>query len=554
MKILNYLEQKIRDAIKLKYNLEVAFEISRPPEGVFADFAVNAGFVLAKPLGRKPADISAEVASVLKNDTSIESAEAASGYINIALNRDFLKEELYALLTDNNYFRNDYGKGKNVNLEFVSANPVGPLNVVSGRAGAYGDTLANLLAYSGFNVEREFYVNDHGRQMKLFARSLRARYFELHKMEFDFPEDGYKGEYVKDVAAQVDRDRESAFDEIMAAFELKQEHDVDDFFKVYGLEFMKNWQKTTLENFGVRFDRWFSEAELHQKGEVDAALKELKDKGAIFTEEGAQWLDTMKFGDDKNRVIVKQDGEYTYLASDIAYMRNKFNRGNELVVNILGPDHHGYIKRLEAIARWLGKSADQIKIIILQQVNLLEGGEKSKMSKREGKLVTLDELLQSVGTDAARYYFIMRNYNSHLDFDINMAKAQTNDNPVYYVQYAYARVCNILMHAEEKRIFLEDIETRAVDFTKLEKEEKELLLYMFGMPGFIKEAAEKESPSGLVQNVYDLVSRFHSFYAKHRVIAEDKKETEKRLVLMAALKKTLKVCFGIMGITARERM
>lgn len=554
MKIINYLKEKITEAARLKYNAQAAFEITRPPEGVSADYAVNAGFVLAKQLKRKPADISAEIAAVLKNDIAVSAAEPANGYINITLSPAFLRDELETLLKDNNYFRNNSGNGKQINLEFVSANPVGPLNVVSGRAGAYGDALANLLDFCGYRVEREFYVNDHGRQMKLFAESLKARYFELHKMEASFPEEGYKGDYVTDVAAQIDRDRETAFTEIMAAHELKQEHDVLDYFKSYGLEYMKNWQKTTLENFGVKFDIWFSEADLHKKNEVEAVLKELRDKKAIFTEEGAEWLDTMKFGDDKNRVIKKQDGEYTYLASDIAYMKNKYDRGNAVVINILGPDHHGYIKRLEAIAQWLGKPLDSIKIIILQQVNLLEGGEKAKMSKREGKFVTLDELLSAVGKDAARYYFLMRNYNSHLDFDVDMAKTQSNDNPVFYVQYGYARVCNIMVHAEEKRMFIEDLQTGEGGFDSFEKEEKDLMLYMFDMPGFIMEAAERNSPSSLVQNIHDLVSRFHSFYGKHRVVSENKPEMIKRLFLMAALKKTLKTCFGIIGITARERM
>ena len=557
MHLTRIIKEKIDKIIKEKYNIEnLDFSIAVPPENVDADFAINAGFLLSKAIKKNPASIAETIADELKKDEQIKSASVVNGYINIVLDNDLLKFEIYKLINHTDYFKTNTGKNKRVNIEFVSANPVGPLNVVNGRAAAFGDTLANLLSYTGYNVWREYYVNDFGRQVKLFGKSLEERYYELHKLKekAEIPEDGYKGDYIIDIAKQIDIDREQTFEEVKTALELNQKHDLEDFFMQYGLTYIKNWQKTTLENFGVYFNEWFSEKSLYEKNEVENAIKILKEKNFLVEEEGALWFDTTKFGDDKKRVVKKADGEFTYFAGDIAYMKNKFDRGFEIVINILGPDHHGYIKRLEAIGKAFGYDINNLKIIILQQVNLLDKGNKIKMSKREGRLVLLDELIDLVGRDAARYYFIMRNPNSHLDFDIELAKEQSEKNPVYYVQYGYARVCNIFKFAQEKHIFIEDYDINEIDFKNIEKEERKLILYFLNMPDFIKEAAEKYAPSLFVQNIYDLVSYFHYFYNKHRVISDDKNLTLKRLFIMRALKITLYNCFKIIGITPKESM
>jgi len=551
------IKEKIDKIIKEKYNIEnLDFSIAVPPENVDADFAINAGFLLSKAIKKNPASIAETIADELKKDEQIKSVSVVNGYINIVLDNDLLKFEIYKLINHTDYFKTNTGKNKRVNIEFVSANPVGPLNVVNGRAAAFGDTLANLLSYTGYNVWREYYVNDFGRQVKLFGKSLEERYYELHKLKekAEIPEDGYKGDYIIDIAKQIDIDREQTFEEVKTALELNQKHDLEDFFMQYGLTYIKNWQKTTLENFGVYFNEWFSEKSLYEKNEVENAIKILKEKNFLVEEEGALWFDTTKFGDDKKRVVKKADGEFTYFAGDIAYMKNKFDRGFEIVINILGPDHHGYIKRLEAIGKAFGYDINNLKIIILQQVNLLDKGNKIKMSKREGRLVLLDELIDLVGRDAARYYFIMRNPNSHLDFDIELAKEQSEKNPVYYVQYGYARACSIFKFAQEKHIFIEDYDINEIDFKNIEKEERKLILYFLNMPDFIKEAAEKYAPSLFVQNIYDLVSYFHYFYNKHRVISDDKNLTLKRLFIMRALKITLYNCFKIIGITPKESM
>ncbi len=551
MKIVLYLKDKITKIIKEKYSVENAdFDVTRPPENQAADYAVNAAFILAKTAKRPPMEIAGELAALLKNDNDIIAAGTTNGYVNITLKNEVYLENLNELLTETDYFSNNTGKGKKINLEFVSANPVGPLNIVSGRAGAYGDAMANLLSYSGYKVHREYYYNDHGRQAHLFAASILMRYLELFGLSTEIPEDGYKGDYVIDIAKKIKDENGSHL------FFIKDNkvHVKFKFFVKYGLDYVLNWQKQTLEKYGVNFDEWFSESRLFEQGTVDESMKIIESKGLLYENEGALWFRTTDFGDDKDRVVRKSDGGYTYFVSDIAYMYNKIKRGFDKMITILGPDHHGYISRLESIIQALGYPKEMFQVIILQQVNLIESGEKLKMSKREGKFVMLDELLDSAGRDAARYYFIMRNFNSHLDFDMQLAKEQSEKNPVFYVQYAYARVCNILKHAKEKGFESEKYQLREIDFSYLEPEEKELIFHIVDIPAAIKEAADKYSPSFLVQHIYDLVAKFHSFYNKHRVVSENIKDTQKRLFIMLALKRALYESFTIIGITARENM
>ncbi len=558
MYIIQLLNDLIKSIIKDKYGVEnCEITITKPPEDINFDYAINVAFGLSKILKKNPVLIANELADELKKENKIKEINIEKGYINILLDNEFLKYEIFKIINDKTYFKTNTGQNKKVNIEFVSANPVGPLNVVNGRAAAFGDTLANLLKYSGFDVHKEYYVNDFGRQVKLFGKSIEERYYELHKLKekAEIPEDGYKGEYLINIAKQIDLDRENTLEEVKNALELKQLHDIEDFFKTYGINYVLNWQKTTLENFGVQFDEWFSEKSLYENNEVENVLNILKEKNLIIEEDGALWFDTTIFGDDKKRVVKKADGEFTYFAGDIAYMNNKFKRGFDIIINILGPDHHGYIKRLEAIVKALGYNENCVKIIILQQVNLLQKGEKLKMSKREGRLVLLDELIDTVGKDAARYYFVMRNPNSHLDFDIELAREQSDKNPVYYIQYAYARICNIFNFATEKHIFVEDYDFQEIDFSKLEKEERRIITFLLDLPAYIDEAAKKFSPSFFVQKIYELVTIFHFFYNKYRVISNDDKITTlKRLLIMKALRISLYNCFKIIGITPKENM
>lgn len=558
MSIVETIKNDIKKIVEKKYGVIVessAFDLAAPPENQPGHFGSNIAMVLAKPMKKAPFIIGEEIAQALRALEYISAVEIIKpGYTNISLNLSFYKNELEKILLSDTAFKNNLGKGKTVNIEFVSANPVGPLNIVSGRAAAYGDTLANIFDYSGYKTVRETYVNDFGRQMHLFALSLMARYLQLYGRTNQVPEEGYQGEYVTEIAKAMKEIKGEAFYKTIGNVEKLEDCPQYPEFRAYGLKHVLGWQKQTLERFGVKFDEWFSETTLHEKGEVDEAFKLIEKRGLFYEKEDAVWFKTTDFGDDKDRVVKKTDGAYTYFASDIAYIQNKVKRGADLVINILGPDHHGYVKRLESIMQGLGYEKERIRVIILQQVNLLEGGEKMKMSKRAGNFVSLDELLDSVGCDAARYFFVMRSYSSHLDFDMELAKEQSDKNPVYYLQYAYARLCNIFEKAKEAVKDSSESDADNIDFETLEKEELELIRAILCIPEFIKESAERESPNWLVQQVHFLASYFHSFYGKLRVVQEDKKLMAKRLFILNALKRTFEVCFSIIGITPRTKM
>ncbi|MBP7793014.1 MAG: arginine--tRNA ligase [Candidatus Goldbacteria bacterium] len=553
------LKKIVYDTFKFEMN-DNDLIVEKPPEGKAGQFGSNIAFIVSKITKKNPVEIADSIAKKMKDDILFSNVTVIRpGYINWDLNDDFYKQELIKIIRKEDYFVNKAVKEENINIEFVSANPVGPLNVVSGRAAAYGDVMANLLAYNGHKITREFYVNDHGNQLKSFAVSLKERYLELNKIKekADIPEDGYKGEYITDIARNIASQSPDVKQDVLNLLKDGKEDDLTMFFRHLGLNYIRTWQENTLKNFGIRFDVWFSENSLYEKNYVEKILNKLKEKDdrLIYEKDGAWWFKTTIFGDDKDRVIKKSDGELTYFASDIAYMQSKIDRGADKIVMVLGPDHHGYVKRIEAIIQALGYEKDRLKIIILQQVNLIEGGEKKKMSKREGKFVLLDELLDSVGVDAARYYFLMRNYNSHLDFDIEMAKEQSEKNPVYYVQYAYARICNILLFAKEKNVDFDKVDVeKDIDFGNLEKEEKDLITAILQTPDVFKISMEKYSPSFVVNNLYGIASVFHSFYNKYRVVTEDKNSTLKRLLIVHALKATFLNYFKILGITAKERM
>lgn len=558
MSIVETLKNRIKTIVKDKFGMDIeisSFDLAAPPENQPGHFGSNIAMVLAKPMKKAPFIIGEEIASALRLIDFVAEVEIIKpGYTNFSLKNQFYKDELDKILISDQAFKNNLGKGKTVNIEFVSANPVGPLNIVSGRAAAYGDTLANIFDYSGYKTVRETYVNDFGRQMHLFALSLMARYLQLYGRTNTVPEEGYQGEYVSEIAQAMKVEKGEDFYNSIG--EVTNLEDCPQYaqFRAFGLKHVLNWQKETLEKFGVKFDEWFSETSLHKSGEVAAAFEIIEKRGLFYEKEDAIWFRTTDFGDDKDRVVKKTDGGFTYFASDIAYIQNKIKRGADIVINILGPDHHGYVKRLESIVQGLGYEKERIKVIILQQVNLLEGGAKMKMSKRAGNFVSLDELLESVGRDAARYFFVMRSYTSHLDFDIELAKEQSDKNPVFYLQYAYARLCNIF---EKVKSIVKDSGEYSADkisFDTLEKEELELIRAILLIPDYIRESAERESPNWLVQHVHFLASFFHSFYGRLRVVQEDKDLMLKRLFILKALKRTFEVCFGIIGVTPREKM
>jgi arginyl-tRNA synthetase len=445
------------------------------------------------------------------------------------------------------YGRWDFGRGQRILVEFVSANPVGPLHVGHGRWAALGDALCNLLQEVGYSVEREFYLNDHGTQMEIFAASVEARYLELAGEEVEFPAEGYQGEYIREIAAtllQEDGGRMTEECEEKRRAELGE--------RAYRME-LKNIQDS-MESFGVHFDHWFSERELQRSGEVTGQVDALVRDGLAYEEEGAVWMSTSRFGDDKDRVLVRQSGAPTYFASDIAYHLDKAERGYDRLIDIWGADHHGYMRRMQAAMEARGYPG-LLEIILGQLVNLKRGGEPVRMSKRAGELVTFDELLSEVGRDVARYIFLTRGHDSALDFDIELAKEESMENPVYYVQYAHARICSILRYGREQGVEVSaEIPPNQVLMLLDKEEEMDLALKLFEFEELVRDAALDRAPHRLTRYLEELAASFHVFYNRHRVIGDDKDLTRARLFLVRCTQQVLRNGLAIIGVSAPESM
>ena len=436
-------------------------------------------------------------------------------------------------------------KGQKVQVEFVSANPTGDLHLGHARGAAVGDSLCNVLDKAGYDVTREYYINDAGNQIHNLAVSVEARYFQALGMDKEMPTDGYHGEDIIGIGKKLAEE----FGDKYVQVDEKERYE---FFRDYGLIFEMGKLKQDLENFRVRFDVWYSETSLYQDGKIDAALAVLRENGHIYEEDGATWFRSTELGDDKDRVLIKQDGSYTYLTPDIAYHRNKLERGFERLINIWGADHHGYIPRMKAAIEALGYNRDQLEVEIIQLVHLYKNGEKMKMSKRTGKAVTMRDLVDEVGLDATRYFFAMRSADTHMDFDLDLAVSQSNDNPVYYSQYAHARISSILRSGVEQGFSIDGVK----DFSELTSEkEVELLKKLGEFPHAIAEAAEKRMPHRITNYIFDLASSFHSFYNADKVLdAEHADRSKARLALVKAVQITLKNALTLIGVSAPEKM
>jgi arginyl-tRNA synthetase len=453
--------------------------------------------------------------------------------------------------------KSDAGGGERLQLEFVSANPTGPLNVVSARAAAYGSTLARLLGAAGYAVETEFYVNDAGRQVELLGGSVRARFVERLGGREPFPEAGYQGEYVQALAERVPVGEGRAWLELEPGASWRA-------FGDFAVARVLEWQRQALERFGVRFDRWFRESELHADARVEATLQALQAAGHVYADEGALLFRTTNWGDDKDRVVVRSDGSPTYFLADAAYHRDKHARGYRRVIDVWGPDHHGHIPRMQAVASALGMPADWLEVVIIQWVNLLEGGAKVKMSKRAGQLVMLDALLDEVPAEVAKYFFLMRHQSSHLDFDLALAKQTSEENPVYYVQYAHARICSIEARAAAAGLRFAAATASpgagapapaAAPLERLqEPAELELVKLLVDFPGFVARAAAAREPHRLTGYCEEVARTFHRFYHEHRVLQEDHALAQARLALCVATRRVVAAALGLMGIHAPEHM
>jgi arginyl-tRNA synthetase len=529
----------------------LSYQVEVPRDKKHGDLSSNVAMIAA-PLAKKPPfELAQRIAETIKLDPALFSKIDACrpGFVNFYLRPEGLYPFLARALDEgDSYGGSDVGSGARIQIEYVSANPTGPLNVVSARAAAVGDSLIRLHKRIGYDAQAEFYVNDTGRQIELLGVSLDARLREhLHGESPVIPQNGYPGEYVLDIArAMPQADAEA----VLNLTENDRYHSlarvaVDHILKI---------QREDLESFGVHFDRWFRESELHVGDDLDEALTHLRKQSAVAEKDGAVWLRSTVHGDTEDRVLIRSSGQPTYLLSDVAYHRNKHARGFSKVIDIWGPDHHGHIPRMSAAARFLGYPEDWLEILTVQWVRVMRGGQPVKMSKRGGEFVTLDELIEEVGKDCARFFFLMRRTNSHLDFDLDLAKRESDENPAYYVQYAHARISSILEFArEETGIPVNATGPRDLELLKSE-EEFDLLKLIAFFPDIVRLSAEGREPHRVTTYLQSLAGAFHRFYSRHRVVTQDSALTRARLILVLGVRGVLRNGLNLIGVSAPEKM
>ena len=543
---------------------EIVLEV--PPQKEFGDFSSNIAMQSARVARQNPRAIADALVANMDFDWIDRAEVAGAGFINFFLKSDMVYDTLKAILAaGDNYGVQPTRSQDTVQVEYVSANPTGPLHVGHGRGAAYGSALVNLLRAAGFNVQAEYYINDAGNQIDNMAMSVEARFQEIQGKHLVFPDkegnikgevgpndivfpaNGYRGDDITETAQAIIDEK---------GLETLNAMSVDDrvaMFKETALQEKLKRLEETLRNFQVTFNQWFSERSLHDTDEIKYAVDELKNLGAIYEKDGALWLNSTKYGDDKDRVVIRDNGVPTYLAADIAYHRNKYERGFKQMINIWGADHHGYVCRVKAAMQAFDFDPDKLEILLLQMVALFRDGEMVKLSKRTGDTVTLDELIEEVGVDESRYFFLMRSLDSQLDFDINLAKSRSNDNPVYYIQYAHARIHSIYNQVRDAGIKFGEWD--AVDFSPLTSElELELIKKMAEYPEEITQSAEHRAPHRIARYLYDLASMFHSFYRQGRIIGVDSELQQARLGLITAIALVLRQGLGILGISAPEKM
>lgn len=548
LSLLSESASKLKETFDFDTIPQISLEI--PRESKFGDLASN----VALQIGRQIRHPAKELAHIMRDQMmgAIKKAPysdvvkrievGAPGFINF-----YLKEEsLYYILDKikgdgDNFGRLDLGKGTKLNIEFASANPTGPLTIAHGRQAAFGDSLANILEFSGYDVNREYYLNDEGRQINMLGASIQSEYLKLHNEAAEIPEDGYRGEYIQDIAKAIENEYKDG----------KKTAPVE-FFADYGYKAILDGIKDDLAHFGVKFDTYFSQRELTSSGKIEKALALLKKKGLLYERDGASWVKSSEFGDEKDRVIIKSDKSYTYFCPDIAYHIDKYARGHDKLIDIWGPDHHGYIPRMKAAMAGLGHDETTLATLIVQLVTLYRGKTQVRMSTRAGSFITLKEVVEEIGKDAARYFFLRRKRDSHLDFDLELAKKHTPDNPVYYIQYAHARIWSIVDF--EKK---ESKDTKGVkpDLNLLkETEEFRILRELRAFPLAVRAAADTYEPFRILHYLEELAKAFHSFYNKHRVVSPDPALTATRLLLVECVKITIANGLRLIGLSAPTQM
>lgn len=524
---------------------EVLLEV--PPQKEFGDFATNFAMQSARALKCNPRMIAQAVVNNL-DCAYVEKMEIAGpGFINFYLKQDWMYDMLAGIIAEGENYGNLVSDCKEkIQLEYVSANPTGPLHVGHGRGAAVGSALANLMKAAGMNVSREYYINDAGNQINNLAASVNARYLEKLGQIVEFPENGYHGYDIIETAERIVRIYGDKF------LNMSEEERLQE-FRTIALKEKLAALKEDLEAFNVTYDEWFSEQTLHDAKAIHSACDLLKERGYMYEQEGALWLKATEYGDDKDRVVIRDNGVPTYFAADIAYHQDKYARGFDRVINLWGADHHGYIARMKAAVGALGYHPDQLEVLILQMVSLYRNGELVKMSKRTGQSVTLNELIEEVGTDAARFFFVMRSIDSQLDFDLTLATEKSNENPVYYIQYAHARICSIMRQLEEAGIVVMPA-TEAKLNTMTEASELELIKKLGEYPEMIAGAAKERAVHRVAHYVHDLAGLFHSFYNQCRILGVDSDLQQARIALVKTVGHVIRHALGILGVSAPERM
>ena len=577
--------QLVNDALTSLPELSAAAEglaldatVERTRDASHGDFATNVAMRLAKPARMKPRDIATSIIGALPDNDNVESVEIAGpGFINFRLSPSAYHDEVRAILDQReNYGRQPARKSPSILLEFVSANPTGPLHVGHGRHAAYGATVGNLLEAVGYPVSREYYVNDAGRQMDILGASVWLRYLESNGVKVPFPQGGYRGDYIRDIAGSIDTtgidgvslddvtrdlppdapggDKEAYVEAIISrAKELLGDAGFDR-IRQQSLESIRADIEDDLAEFGVTFDTWYSEQSLTKSNRIDDALDVLQKRGMLYEQDGATWFPATQFGDEKDRVVVRENGVKTYFASDIAYHFDKRERGFDHLLDVLGADHHGYVARVRAGLVAMGYEADDLEVELIQFVALYRGGKKAQMSTRSGEFDTLRQLRAEVGNDAARFFYVSRSNDQHLDFDLDVAKAQSNDNPVFYIQYAHARIASVFRQLEEKSLAYDADSGRKNLDVLTEPQEKALMTSLSRYPEVIELSATNRAPQHLVHYLRDLANDFHSWYNAHVFIVDDERTRNARLALCDAARVVVANGLAILGVSAPEQM
>lgn len=546
------MKRKIEDSLKTSVDKVLkdipgeampSLIVERPRNQGHGDFATNLAMMIAGKLKKNPREIAENIVREFECEFVEKCEIAGPGFINFFL-KDFAWQNVVddVLNEGSDFGRSTVGKGKKCNLEFVSANPTGPLHIGHGRGAAVGDVLANVLSFAGFEICREYYINDFGNQIDKLGQSLQARYLEALGKSFVLPEGGYPGVYLKKIADEL----------VLQSGDSLQTKD-SSFFSAIAQEKILTMIKDDLALFRVTFENWYSERKLHENGNVNSAIEILQKNGTIYKDDGALWLDSKKYGDEKDRVVVRKNGEPTYLASDIAYHRDKYDRRYDSVINIWGADHHGYIPRMKSVIEAMGYDASTFRVILIQMVNLMRDGKPVAMGKREGEFITLKEVLEEVGVDAARFFFLERKSDAHLNFDLSLAKEKSNNNPVYYIQYAHARICSILRKARETGI---DCGTQVKSDLSLLNNSKELeiLKKMDAFREVVELIASTYEPHHLSFYLKELVGIFHAYYYENPVLSDDVELSLTRLRFVAAIQQVIRNGLMLLNIKAPERM